>query len=64
MSGARELLLLRHGIAEERTPEREDAGRALTLRGERRTRAVLERLGALALGSELMLTSPLVRARQ
>ncbi|MEB3263799.1 MAG: histidine phosphatase family protein [Synechococcus sp.] len=64
MSEARELLLLRHGIAEERTPEREDASRALTPRGERRTRAVLERLGGLALGCELMVTSPLVRARQ
>jgi phosphohistidine phosphatase len=64
MSGPRELLLLRHGIAEERSPDREDGGRALTPRGERRTRAVLERLLALDLGCERIVSSPLVRARQ
>ncbi|QPN60369.1 histidine phosphatase family protein [Synechococcus sp. CBW1002] len=64
MSEGRELLLLRHGIAEERSPDRPDAGRGLTPRGDRRTRAVVERLCALNLGCELWFTSPLLRARQ
>lgn len=59
-----ELLLLRHGIAEERSPGRDDAERALTPRGERRTRRVIERLVALDLGCDQLLSSPLRRARQ
>jgi phosphohistidine phosphatase len=59
-----ELLLLRHGIAEERSPDRADAGRALTPAGIRRTTAVLQRLVALDLQCQRLLTSPLLRARQ
>lgn len=58
------LLLLRHGIAEEREVEQEDGKRALTARGRSRTRAVLERLVALGLQADRLLSSPLVRARQ
>ena len=59
-----ELLLLRHGIAEERCPERADGERALTAEGRNRTRAVAERLVLLGLGCDQLVTSPLVRARQ
>ena len=59
-----ELLLLRHGIAEERCPERVDGERALTAVGRSRTRAVAERLVQLGLGCDQLVTSPLVRARQ
>lgn len=59
-----ELLLLRHGIAEERHPSRPDGERALTDAGRQRTRAVLQRLLALELGCDRLLSSPLVRARQ
>ena len=59
-----ELLLLRHGIAEERCPERVDGERALTAVGRSRTRAVAGRLVQLGLGCDQLVTSPLVRARQ
>ena len=59
-----ELLLLRHGIAEERSPELPDRTRALTDKGRQRTRAVLERALALGLVADRMLSSPLTRARQ
>ena len=58
------LLLLRHGIAEERRPGRPDHGRALTAAGRRRTEAVLEKLVGLGLGVERLIASPLLRARQ
>ena len=58
------LLLLRHGIAEERRAGLEDGDRALTERGRSRTRAVLERLVALGLMADRLLCSPLLRARQ
>ena len=60
----RELLLLRHGIAEERSPDRPDAQRALTAAGRQRTVAVLERLVQLDLRCQQLLSSPLLRARQ
>jgi phosphohistidine phosphatase len=59
-----ELLLLRHGIAEERSPDCPDAERALTRRGLERTRAVVRRLVALNLRCDQLLTSPLRRAQQ
>lgn len=61
---SRELLLLRHGIAEDRGGSQPDALRALTVAGRARTRLVLDRLQRLDLGCDLLLTSPLVRARE
>ncbi|MEB3322391.1 MAG: histidine phosphatase family protein [Synechococcaceae cyanobacterium] len=60
----RELLLLRHGIAEERSPGRDDRSRVLTEPGRRRAQAVLRRAVDLGLGGGRLLTSPLPRARQ
>jgi phosphohistidine phosphatase len=59
-----DLLLLRHGIAEPRQDGRSDAARALTAAGRRRCAAVLTRLRQRGLAADLMLSSPLVRARQ
>jgi phosphohistidine phosphatase len=59
-----DLLLLRHGIAEPREDGRSDAARALTAAGRRRCAAVLTRLRQRGLAADLMLPSPLVRARQ
>jgi phosphohistidine phosphatase len=59
-----ELLLLRHGIAEERSPELPDAGRALTASGRARTEAVVAQLLRLELGCGALFSSPLRRARQ
>jgi phosphohistidine phosphatase len=59
-----QLLLLRHGIAEERRPDRDDEARALTARGRRRSRAVLRRARDLGLSAGRMVSSPLVRALQ
>lgn len=59
-----DLLLLRHGIAEPREDGRPDAARALTAAGRRRCAAVLTRLRQRGLAADLMLSSPLVRARQ
>lgn len=58
------LLLLRHGIAEEPRAEQSDADRALTARGRSRTRAVLDRLVAVGLRADRLLSSPLLRAHQ
>ncbi|MFM7314855.1 MAG: phosphohistidine phosphatase SixA [Cyanobium sp.] len=58
------LLLLRHGIAEERRSGLEDGQRALTERGRSRTRAVLDQLMARGLQADRLLCSPLLRARQ
>lgn len=58
------LLLVRHGIAEDRSEDRPDGLRALTPAGRRRTTAVLERAVALGLTADRLMSSPLVRARQ
>jgi phosphohistidine phosphatase len=60
----RELLLLRHGIAEERAEGLADAQRCLTPEGRERTNAQLQGLVELELTCDLVLSSPLERARQ
>ncbi|MCP9849944.1 histidine phosphatase family protein [Cyanobium sp. Morenito 9A2] len=64
MGAHRELLLLRHGRAQERTSDLDDTTRALTPEGRRRSGLVLERLLAIGLRCDHMVSSPLVRARQ
>ena len=59
-----ELLLLRHGIAEDRDQAADDGQRNLTAEGRERAARVIQRLVALELGCDLVLSSPLVRARQ
>ncbi|MBM5813834.1 MAG: phosphohistidine phosphatase SixA [Cyanobacteria bacterium M_DeepCast_100m_m1_067] len=60
----RDLLLWRHGLAEERHPDRPDGERALTPEGIRRTAAVAEQLHQLQLDCDQLLSSPLRRAVQ
>lgn len=59
-----ELLLLRHGIAEERRAGLEDRSRSLTAEGRLRTETVLRRARALDLDVQVLFSSPLTRARQ
>jgi phosphohistidine phosphatase len=59
-----ELYFIRHGIAAERGTYAEDGDRPLTDAGHRKTTRVAERLDQLGLHFDLILTSPLVRARQ
>ena len=59
-----ELLLLRHGIAEDREAPHDDAQRSLTPVGRDRAARVIQRLVAMEFGCDLVLSSPLVRARQ
>jgi phosphohistidine phosphatase len=60
-----ELYLVRHAIAEERGPLwPDDARRPLTARGMDRFREVVRGLRALEVGVDVILTSPLTRARQ
>lgn len=59
-----ELYLIRHGIAQERSPDIEDEARELTAAGWEKTRKVAKRLSSLGLRFDLILTSPRVRSRQ
>ncbi|WGV28186.1 phosphohistidine phosphatase SixA [Halotia branconii] len=59
-----ELYLIRHGIAEEQTNNIKDEERSLTPEGRQKTEKVAQRIKNLGLQFDLILTSPLVRARQ
>ncbi len=58
--------IFRHGHAENKneSPDKTDEGRRLTPEGEEQVRWVCERAKGLGLDPTLILTSPLVRARQ
>lgn len=58
------IYLLRHGIAEDESPDGSDEARRLTDMGVRKTRRVLKGLAGLIEAPDVILTSPLVRARQ
>ncbi|MEN9202782.1 MAG: phosphohistidine phosphatase SixA [Thermostichus sp. DG_1_6_bins_120] len=55
---------IRHGIAEEPRADMEDAFRALTDEGRKRCRKIARRLKAMGWEWPIILTSPLLRARQ
>jgi phosphohistidine phosphatase len=59
-----EIYFIRHGIAGERTDFANDAERPLTETGCQKTRKVAQRLQQIGVQFDLILTSPLVRARQ
>lgn len=59
-----QLYLIRHGIAEERSPDLEDEKRELTAKGRDKTQKVAKCLYEFGLRFELILTSPLARAKQ
>jgi phosphohistidine phosphatase len=56
------LLLMRHAIAEDQSPTRNDEDRRLTGEGKRKLREVVAGMRALELPVEAVLTSPLRRA--
>ena len=57
-----DLVLLRHGIAEDRIEGRDHPDRALTVAGRQRTQAVAETLVARGLRLDRLVTSPYRRA--
>ncbi|MEH1822801.1 MAG: phosphohistidine phosphatase SixA [Nostoc sp.] len=59
-----ELYLIRHGIAEDKGLGIKDEERSLTKEGRQKTEKVAQKLVKLGLNFDLILTSPLVRARQ
>jgi len=59
-----EVYILRHGVAEPRTPRGSDAKRALTGPGRAKLRLVLRSARRAKVAPALILTSPLVRAVQ
>ena len=59
-----EVLLLRHGVAEDGKPGTDDAGRALTRDGRAKLRLLLEQVAAAKVVPALILSSPLLRAVQ
>ncbi|WP_066377468.1 MULTISPECIES: phosphohistidine phosphatase SixA [unclassified Anabaena] len=59
-----ELYLIRHGIAVEKQAGIKDEERELTPEGREKTEKVAQRLKKLGLQFDLIVTSPLVRARQ
>jgi phosphohistidine phosphatase len=65
MPGPYDLYVIRHGIAEDRGPNWSDDGkRPLTEEGTRRMRRAAKGLIRLGVELDIVLTSPLVRARQ
>lgn len=58
------LYLLRHGVAEERTPEKPDRDRRLTPRGRARMRRAALGLAAMVEPLDALLTSPYPRAAE
>jgi phosphohistidine phosphatase len=58
------LYLIRHGIAADRELYEIDEERPLTKDGDRKTRKVAQKLKSLNLKFDIVLSSPLVRARQ
>ncbi|MEA5534331.1 phosphohistidine phosphatase SixA [Crocosphaera sp. XPORK-15E] len=59
-----QLYLIRHGIAVERENDMDDKARPLTEIGREKTLKVAQRLRAMGINFDLILTSSLVRARQ
>lgn len=59
-----EIYLIRHGIAEEPSPGRPDDERALTAEGRDKLRRQADGLAAIHVRPDLLLTSPLRRARE
>jgi len=65
MPGPFELYLIRHGVAEDRGEAwPDDAKRPLTAKGKARLTKAMRGLAAAGVQLDLVLTSPLVRARQ
>jgi phosphohistidine phosphatase len=62
--GERFIVLLRHGIAEDRDGSKPDEDRELTDQGHRRMKEIAPGLAELFPKAEVIVSSPLIRARQ
>jgi phosphohistidine phosphatase len=60
----RRVYIVRHGIAEDRSSSGRDADRALTREGKKKMKHAARGFAALGAKPKLILTSPLVRARE
>lgn len=58
------LVLLRHGIAEDPSPDKDDLDRELTDKGRRRMEAIAEGIARMFPEAEAIYSSPAVRAMQ
>jgi phosphohistidine phosphatase len=58
------LYIMRHGLAEEPTPKGDDAARQLTAEGVDKIRKAAAGLRAAGFSFEMILTSPIIRARE
>jgi phosphohistidine phosphatase len=56
------IILLRHGVAEERSPDVADAERRLTKKGKRKMKKVAKRMAKMLPDADALFSSPLVRA--
>jgi phosphohistidine phosphatase len=59
-----QIYILRHGVAEDAAPGQSDAGRRLTDKGKSKLRTILARAREGGVSPDVILTSPLVRARE
>ncbi|MGA1410755.1 MAG: phosphohistidine phosphatase SixA [Prochlorotrichaceae cyanobacterium] len=59
-----QLYLIRHGIAIDRSETRADQDRTLTAKGQEKTKAIAQRLKALNLSFDRLLSSPFCRAKE
>jgi phosphohistidine phosphatase len=58
------IYLIRHAIAEEEAPEKEDSQRELTEKGAKKMRQIAKGLRKLGVELDVVLTSPYLRAKQ
>jgi phosphohistidine phosphatase len=58
------IYLIRHGLAGDRTNDRDDHLRALTPEGHRKTHGVAKSLRKLGLDLDVIMSSPLIRAQE
>ena len=59
-----QIYVLRHGVAEDPGPGQSDASRRLTDKGKSKLRTILTRAREAGVAPDVILTSPLVRARE
>ncbi len=59
-----QIYILRHGVAEDASPGQSDAARRLTEKGKAKLRAILSRVREAGVSPDVILTSPLARARE
>jgi phosphohistidine phosphatase len=61
---SKQVYLIRHGIAVDRTPSQPDETRPLTEEGKKKTKKIAQQIQNVGVTFDLILASPLVRAQQ